>query len=367
VAEPGRAATAVRQHAVFHELAVAAVDPLTEDSVAITFTVPPDLRQEYSFSHGQHVSIRHSAGGDDIRRNYSICSAAGSGCLRVAVKLLPGGVFSNFAVSTLRPGDRLEVMTPTGRFGTPLDSAAQRRYVGVAAGSGITPILSIMVTVLEVEARSEFTLLYGNRTTRTIMFIEELHDLKNRFPERVCIHHVLSRERLGVELFSGRLDADRLGRLVDTLILAPRIDGWFLCGPAAMVRSGREVLTARGVDRHRIHSELFHAEGTQVVRERPAQGTSGASTVTVVLDGRASTLSLAHDAEAILDATLRVRPDAPYACKGGVCGTCRAKLMEGTVAMEQNYALEDSEIEAGFVLACQSHPTSPRVTLDFDQ
>ncbi|MFN2450846.1 MAG: 1,2-phenylacetyl-CoA epoxidase subunit PaaE [Candidatus Dormibacteria bacterium] len=367
MALPVEPATAPRRHAVFHELVVSRVDRLTDDAVAITFAVPPELREDYRFTQGQHVSLRHTVAGDEARRNYSISSPAGSGRLQVAVKLLPGGVFSSFAHSRLRAGDRLEVMTPTGRFSTPLDASARRRYVAIAAGSGITPILSIMATTLEVEQRSEFTLVYGNRTTQTIMFLEELEDLKNRYPDRVCLYHVLSRERLDVDLFSGRIEAGRLEQFLDTLIPPAGVDAWFLCGPASMVTGGREVLKARGVDPARIHTELFHAEGREEAVRPRAPTDAGSATVTVVLDGRASTFSLAGDAEPILDATLRIRADAPYACKGGVCGTCRARLVEGTVEMEQNYALEEVEVEAGYVLACQSHPTSARVTLDYDQ
>jgi ring-1,2-phenylacetyl-CoA epoxidase subunit PaaE len=355
------------RHAVFHRLPVREVEALTDDAVAITFDVPPDLADDYAFAQGQHVTVRTELAGDDVRRNYSICSPVASGRLRIAVKRLGGGAFSAYAIDLLKPGDVLEVMTPTGRFTTPLDPAQARHYCCVAAGSGITPLLSIVASVLAVEPHSRVTLLYANRTTKTVMFLEELEDLKDRYRERLHLIHILSREPQEVELFSGRLDGDRMKRLLGTLIPAESVDEWFLCGPFTMVTHLRDTLTEAGVAPGHIHAELFHVESAPPApRAHEHQDEAGGADVTIVLDGRRSSFRLHTDDRSVLDATLDARSDAPFACKGGVCGTCRAKVLEGSVAMDQNWALEPDEIDRGYVLACQSHPTSDRVVLDFD-
>ncbi|HEX3221902.1 MAG TPA: 1,2-phenylacetyl-CoA epoxidase subunit PaaE [Nocardioides sp.] len=354
-------------HSVFHPLTVASIEPVTDDSVAITFEVPEDLREDYAFSHGQHLTVRTELAGDDVRRNYSICSPAGSGVLRVAVKRLPGGAFSEHALDVLRPGDVLDVMTPSGRFFTELDPAHRKHYVCVAAGSGITPVLSIVASVLAAEPRSSVTLLYGNRTHSSVMFLEELEDLKDSYPDRFQLLHVLSREPQEVELFSGRLDADRMGRILDGLLPPDTVDEWFLCGPFEMVSDLRKLLVKEGVPKKQIHAEVFHVESGPPVRRAPVETPEGeGAKVTITLDGRRSTFSLPADGPAVLDAALRVRADAPFACKGGVCGTCRAKVVEGTVEMDTNWALEPDEVEKGYVLTCQSHPTSDTVVLDYD-
>jgi len=348
----------------FHRLDVAAVEPLTDDSVAITFAVPDALRRDFDHAHGQHLVIEW----EGLRRTYSICAPAGSGILRVAVKRLPGGASSSWANAELRPGDRLAVMAPTGRFTTSIDPARRRRYVAIAAGSGITPILSIVATVLAREPRSEVALLYANRASASIMFLEELADLKDRHAERFELFHVLSREPQPVELLSGRLDRDRLTRIFDTLVPVDGVDEWLLCGPLELTETARALLRERGVPGDRIRREIFHADGAPPAASRvdgaPAQA---AATVTVTVDGRVSTIRVPRAGETILDAVLRVRSDAPYACKGGVCGTCRAQVLDGEVHMDRTYALEDGEIADGFVLACQSHPLTDAVTLDFDR
>jgi len=355
------------RHAVFHQLTVAGVDRVTEDAVAITFAVPDELRDDYAYQPGQHLTVRCELAGDDIRRNYSICSPATSGTLRIGVKRLPGGVFSTYAFEQLKPGDTLDVMTPSGRFTVPLAPDQAKHYCAIAAGSGITPVLSILATALEVEPQSLVTLVYGNRTSRSVMFLEELEDLKDRYLGRLQLLHILSREHQEAELLNGRIDETKLKVLLDSLIPPETIDEWFLCGPAEMIETARSTLLDRGVEATSIHRELFF---TGAVTPRPpaeaAQVTAGTAEVSILLDGRTSTFPLAPGAEPILDATLAVRPDAPYACKNGMCGTCRARLVEGTVEMDHNYALEDDELAAGFVLACQAHPTSERVTLDFD-
>jgi ring-1,2-phenylacetyl-CoA epoxidase subunit PaaE len=268
-------------------------------------------------------------------------------------------------VDRLRVGDTLEVSTPTGRFTTELDPTAARRYVAVAAGSGITPVLSIVAALLEGEPASFVTLVYANRTSRSVMFLDEVHDLKDRFPDRFQVLHVLSRETQDVELLSGRLDGERLRGLLGALVPVSLVDEWFLCGPQQMVEELRGVLADAGATR--VHTELFHADP---VPRAPvaalADGTEGAASVTVRLDGRASEFSLRPDDVPVLEAAMRVRSDVPFACKGGVCGTCRARLVEGTVAMDANWALEPEEIERGYVLTCQSHPTSATVVLDYD-
>jgi ring-1,2-phenylacetyl-CoA epoxidase subunit PaaE len=362
-------AVPARRHAVFHPLRVAEVDRLTPDSVAITFDVPDGLRDAYRFTPGQHVAIRCDLGGRGVRRNYSICSPVSSGRLRIGVKRLPGGAFSSYAIERLAPGEVLEVMTPTGRFGTPLDPVHRRHYAAIAAGSGITPVLALLATTLETEPASEFTLLYGNRTASSIMFLEELQDLKDRYPDRFTLLHFLSAERQESELLSGRISRDKLTRLLDTVLPPGGIAEWFLCGPLPMVQETQAVLASYGVPSRHVHTELFHA-GALPPQAAAARASGGAActaaTITIRLDGRATTLRLDPGAEPVLDAVLRVRPDAPYACKGGVCGTCRARLLDGTVRMDRSYALEAADVSQGYVLTCQSHPTSGAVVLDYD-
>jgi ring-1,2-phenylacetyl-CoA epoxidase subunit PaaE len=354
-----------RRRAVFHPLKVAAVEAITDDSVAITFEVPPELAADYEFSAGQHLTIRRT--GEDVRRSYSICSREGSGVLRIGVKRIPGGEFSAYAAHELKPGDMLEVMTPLGRFGTTFDPANAKHYAFVAAGSGITPVLSLVATILATEPQSRVTLLYGNRTAGSVMFADELADLKDVYAERLHLVHVLSRESTEVELFSGRIDADRLGRMFETILPIGSVDEWFLCGPYAMVVGAQELLLGRGVPREHVHAELFHVgDEAPAAPVESAVVDEDAAEVTVILDGRRSSFSLGEHSKAVLDATLAVRSDAPFACKGGVCGTCRAKVIEGSVRMDTNWALEPDEIRAGYVLTCQSHPTTPKVTLDYD-
>jgi ring-1,2-phenylacetyl-CoA epoxidase subunit PaaE len=362
-----------RRHSVFHPLRVARIERLTDDAVAITFDVPPELRDQFRFQAGQHVSIRSPVVGDDVRRNYSICAPATGGeqRLRIGVKRIPDGVFSSYVAEHLRPGDVLDIMTPTGTFSTALHSGQRKRYGAIAAGSGITPVLSILGTALEVEPGSSAVLVYVNRTTLNIMFLEDLEDLKNRYPDRFQLIHVLDEEPLDVEILSGRLDADRLGRILDHLVLPDDVDEWFLCGPLPMTDVAREVLLAYGADDQHIHRELFFVgpppvAGSRTPAAQAAEPETGAE-VTVMLDGRSQTFVLPEDGTSILDATLRYRADAPFACKNGVCGTCRAKVTEGKVRMDANYALEPADVAAGYALACQSHPAADRVVLDFDQ
>ncbi len=344
----------------FTPLRVASVDPLTRDSVAVTFDLPDDA-ERFRFSPGQHLTLRRP--GSDQRRTYSVCSSSAGGPLRVAVKRLDGGAFSTWATQSLCAGDVLEALPPAGSFGPELDPAQERTVGLVAAGSGITPVLSIAASVLDVEPGSDVVLLFGNRTQGDVMFLEELADLKDRFPGRLQLLHVLSREEQESELLSGRIDADRIGRLVDVgLLPLEQVDSWYLCGPFGMVTDARDALLRLGA--RDVHVELFHAAAPPA---RPARegGPQDASDVTVLLNGRSSRLPVDGDTETVLDAVLRTRPDAPYACKGGVCGTCRAQVVEGAVEMDVNYALEPDELARGVVLTCQARPTTPTLRVEF--
>lgn len=349
----------------WRRLRVAAVDPLTADSVAITFAVPPGLQDAFRFRPGQHLTLRREIAGQDVRRTYSVCASAAGGPLRVAVKLMEGGAFSTWVLQGLRPGDELEVLPPAGRFGPAPDAARARRYGLIAAGSGITPVLSIAWTVLDVEPQSEVVLVYGNRTTGDVMFLEELADLKDRYPRRFSVLHVLSREEQGSELLSGRVDRDRLRRLFATVVPIASIDEWYLCGPFGMVTDGKQTLLEAGVAPGTVHVELFHADPPPPRQRRHEPGTSALATVVVDLHGRTTRVQVDPDGESVLDAVLAVRADAPYACKGGVCGTCRARCTLGAVEMDVNYALEPDELARGVVLTCQSHPTTAEVRLEF--
>jgi len=343
--------------AAFHALRVAAVDPLTDDAVAISLEVPADLHAAYAFSAGQHVAIR--VPGDDIRRSYSLCVAPGARHLRIGVKRLPGGMFSQKVLETLAAGDTLDVMTPAGRFGAAL--AGLRRPAFVAAGSGITPVLSMVAAALADPEVDEVGLIDCNRTQRDVMFLDELADLKDRHPARFQLVHLLSREVQESELLSGRLDAERLHRIRAALL--GDADGWFLCGPFDLVTTVHEALVADGVDPGILHTELFHAEAPPATTAVPAASTGTEAIATL---GGLRTAFTVHPGEHVLDALLRVRGDAPYACKGGVCGTCRARLTEGSVTMDANWALEPEEIAHGYVLTCQSRPTEGRLVLDYD-
>jgi ring-1,2-phenylacetyl-CoA epoxidase subunit PaaE len=358
----------VRRRPTFHPLPVVGVDRLTGEAVMITFAVPPSLRALYAFTAGQHVTVRLPADGADVRRSYSICSTpaelADTGQLRIGVKEVPGGAFSTFAVRALKTGDTVDVLPPMGHFGTAFAPDRVRRYAAVAAGSGITPVLSIVATALAVEPQSTVTLVYGNRNARSVMFAEELADLKDRHPTRLHLIHVLSREPGESPLLSGRIDGERMTRLIDALLPpVAEVDEWFLCGPYAMVTQVRSVLQEHGAGV--VHQELFFADDAPPPANAPAGPAEIGAEATIVLDGRSSTVTVAPG-ERVLDAALRVRPELPFACKGGVCSTCRAKLAEGEVAMARNYALEPDEVAAGYVLTCQATPVTDRIVVDFD-
>ncbi len=347
----------------FHPLGVAAVDRLTDDAVAVTFEVPDDLRGDYRFAAGQSLTLRRVVDGGEERRTYSICAPAGA-APRIGVREIPGGLFSSWLVNDVRRGDVLDVQTPSGRLRA--DAEAPGRHLLIAAGSGITPLLSIAATVL-ANPSSTATLLYGNRATATVMFAEELADLKNEHGPRFELIHVLSREPRDVELFSGRLDADRLRAILTTLVPLDGVDHVWLCGPHAMITDARAVLCDLGVAPERVHFELFFVdEPPPTLRRGSGEALDGAtSEVTVVLDGHATTAPMPRD-RPVLDSARARRGDVPFACKGGVCGTCRARVVEGEVDLVRNYALEPAELAAGFVLTCQSFPLSERITIDYD-
>jgi len=367
--------TSVRHRARFHMLTVTDVERLTEDAVAISFAVPDELAEEFVFEPGQHLTLRATVDGQDVRRSYSICRSRPDVLqrkeLRVAAARVAGGLMSNWINDCVVAGDQIEIMTPLGGFTSATQPAGIRHHVAIVAGSGITPVMSLLSTALVEEPRSRATLIFGNRGTSSIMFLEELEDLKNEYPDRFHLINVLSREAQDVELFSGRIDRERLERILGALVPVPTVDQWYLCGPFGLVRTAEELLADLGVDSYRVHHEVFHVDdsGTPVVAAEPvviAPGVPAETVLTVNLDGRTTVIEMALRSETILAATLSARPDAPFSCAGGVCGTCRARLVEGEVRMDRNYALEPGEVAAGIVLACQSHPLTATVALDYD-
>ncbi|MEP7018778.1 MAG: 1,2-phenylacetyl-CoA epoxidase subunit PaaE [Actinomycetota bacterium] len=367
--------TPARHRARFHTLTVTEVERLTDDAVALSFAIPDELADEFVFEPGQHLTLRTTVDGQDVRRSYSICRSRPEALerkeLRIASARLPGGLMSNWINDSVASGDKIEVMTPLGGFTCATQPDAIRHHVAIAAGSGITPVMSLISSVLAEEPRSRATLVFGNRHTTSIMFLEELEDLKNKYPERFHLINVLSREAQDVELFSGRLDRERLQRILGAIVPVSTVDQWYLCGPFGLVETAQVLLSDLGVDSHQVHHEVFHVDdaGLPVVASEPvarAPGAPSEAVVTVNLDGRTTVIEMPSRSETILAATLRARPDAPFSCTGGVCGTCRARLVEGEVRMDRNYALEPEEIAAGIVLACQSHPVTATVALDYD-
>ncbi|MFI9544699.1 1,2-phenylacetyl-CoA epoxidase subunit PaaE [Streptomyces sp. NPDC052016] len=353
-----------RRRPAFHALRVAAVQPLCADAAAVAFDIPAELAEEFAFAPGQSLTLRREIDGRDERRSYSICSPAGS-APRIGVRVVPGGLFSSWLVNDVRPGDTVEVMAPTGAF-TP-DLTTPGHHVLIAAGSGITPMLSIAESVLAADDRSTVTLFYGNRRTDTVMFADELADLKDLHPARFQLAHVLSREPREAEVLSGRLDAGRLSTLIDSLVDVRTADHWWLCGPHGMVRDAQRVLAGLGVPADRVHQELFYAEDEPVreVHHEEAATEGPVSQVTITLDGRSTAAALPRG-RTILEGAQLTRPDLPFACKGGVCGTCRALVVDGKADMRRNFALEPAEVDAGYVLTCQTYPASESLTVDFD-
>ena len=384
IAETGRVAgdgdSSTRRRATFHTLQVSRVRPLTDDSIEVSFDVPDQLADAYDYAPGQYIAIRTTVEGEDVRRSYSICQAPVRGELKVAIKRDLGGLFSSWAVENLAAGMELEVMSPEGRFTSQFDGGTddsseletRTHFVGIAAGSGITPMMALIENTLRSNPANQFSLVYSNRTAMDTMFVDDLADLKDRYPARLALYHVLTRERRSSELLSGRLDAEKFREILSTLIRPSDIDEWFICGPFDLVQLCRDTLTDLGVDVSAIRYELF----TTGRPDRPA-GQAGrpvevgsdqaVHTISFTLDGTTATVaSPVHSNESILNAALRVRSDVPFACAGGVCGTCRAVVTSGTVDMVENYALEPEELARGYVLTCQAIPTSDAVSINYD-
>ncbi len=357
----------------FHRLTVTEVQRETDDAVCVRFEVPVSLRESFVFKQGQYLTLRQTIADQEVRRSYSICSGVDDAALRVAIKHVEGGRFSTYANGELKAGDVLEVMPPEGHFNSELKLENDKNYLCIAAGSGITPILSIVKSILSREPHSHVTLLYGNQRVASIMFRDELERLKNRYMARFQLIHVLSRENRDVDILNGRIDNRKGAALCRNLLDLLAVDEFFLCGPEGMISEVSRGLRGAGVDDARIHYELFGASAAdaQAViarhHERARRFAGKVSRVTVKADGRETLLELSPDGENILDAALDAGVDLPFACKGGACGTCKARVMRGEVEMDVRHALEDSEIAAGYVLSCQAHPLSDEVLIDFDQ
>lgn len=353
----------------FYPLSIAKVHQETRDAIAVTFDVPPELAGSFSYQQGQHLTLRAQIDEEDVRRSYSICSAVQDGALRVAIKRTQGGLFSCWANDNLKAGMTLEVMPPMGHFNVPLAAGSARRYVAFAAGSGITPILSIIKTTLLTEPDSSFTLFYGNRASSTVIFKDELSDLKDIFMDRLTLAYVMSREQQDIELFNGRITKEKVEQFLKYWIRVEDIDIAFICGPEDMMHGVSAALQEAGMPKQNIKIELF-AASIPKHQHKPREFDAGArheTSVTVIMDGNHTSFTMDKDKESILDAGLRAGIDMRYSCKGGVCSTCRCKLIDGKVDMDANYALEDYEIARGFVLSCQSFPVTDKVVIDFDQ
>lgn len=360
-----------KKRATFHTLRVAEVRPLTDSSVEVTFAVPDELSNDYDYSAGQYLALRSTLKGEEVRRSYSICRPPTKGQVSVAVKRDQGGLFSNWVNDHLKAGDEIDVMTPQGTFTSHLKDLEGKHVVGIAAGSGITPVITMAHRVLQQSDTAKFDLIYTNKSSLDVMFVEELADLKDRYPQRLGLHHVLSREQRSAPIMSGRLDEEKLRTIFSSIIPATQVDEWVLCGPFALVQTTRDLLSEIGVEDSHVRFELFSTGegGTEAPRAREVEIKTGEKTYTIefTLDGSGGRVESPVSAnETILNAALRVRNDVPFACAGGVCGTCRARVVEGSVNMKENYALESDEVERGYVLTCQSHPTSDHVVVDFD-
>lgn len=354
----------------FHSLRVEKVQKETDDCVSVSFAVDPAMADTFRFTQGQSLTMKKTIHGEEVRRTYSICSSPFDGILRVAIKKVDGGIFSTWANEELKSGDQIDVMPPVGKFYTSLNKSQKKNYVAFAAGSGITPVLSIIKTTLITEPQSSFTLVYGNKTKNSIIFKEELEALKDQYIDRFRIYHILSRERSDAPLNDGRIDIQKLELLSSRLINFETSDEFFLCGPETMIFCIRDFLLAKGVGQEKIHFELFTIPGQKgsvsKTTPRKQEDTGPKAKVSVKLDGILFDFDLGYQGQSILDAALQEGADLPYACKGGVCTTCKARLLEGRVKMEVNWGLEQDEINNGFILTCQSHPTTNCVVVDFD-
>jgi len=356
-------------NAGFHRLKIAEVRRETADAVSIRFEVPKELQSAFAFKAGQHLTLRTEMGGEDVRRNYSVCVSPLDGEVRIAIKQMPGGRFSSWANSEIKEGQSIEVLPPMGRFVLPASDVAAPHYVALAGGSGITPVISIIKTALKQPAGCSFTLLYGNRDSASIMFLEELAALKNRYLSRFEVYHFLENEAEEIELFNGRLDRTKCEAVLSTLIDVPTVDAFFICGPGPMMDAAEQALVARGVPSCRIFIERF-STGTvsaeQLASNEALEQRAAGATLSVVLDGRRTKMFFDASKGSILDSVQAAGLPAPYACKGGVCTTCRAKVLSGTVTMKKNYGLTDQETALGYVLTCQAVPTSDAVSISYD-
>ena len=357
---------------IFHDLRVRAVQPDTPEAVVVTFEVPDDLRPVFGFTQGQYLTLRKEIDGQDLRRSYSICAGVDDGELRVGVRKVHGGVFSNWINEQLRPGDTISVMAPQGRFFVPIEPQAQRHHLGIAGGSGITPILSIMKTVLAREQHSRFTLIYGNRKQRSTMFKEELNDLKDKYMSRLVIHHVFSDEHAEMDIHMGAMNRQKIAEFLHALIPAQGVDHAYICGPFQMNDEAEAALLAAGVPEDRIHIERFgiaqQATGqVGAVLHQAQPGDAVKARITIIRDGLQREIAFSREQPSILDAASAAGLEVPFSCTSGVCGTCRAKLVEGQVRMERNFALDKKDVAAGYVLTCQAHPVTERVVLSFDE
>lgn len=352
----------------FYPLKVAEIVPETDEAHSIRFAVPPELADAFRFRAGQHLTLRADVGGEEVRRNYSLCTAPAENDLMVTVKRIVGGVFSNWIADNLAVGDTIDVMTPHGSFTTAFDANAARHYVGIAGGSGITPVMSLIRTALREEPKSRFTLFYGNRDSSSVIFLEALAALKDRYMDRLELFHFLAEEEGDFELFNGMLDAERCAEAVEHLVDDPQaVDAWFICGPGPMMDAAESVLIDKGVHKDRIHVERFTAgrpSAAVAAQIAEAQAQAAGLTVAVTLDGR--TRRVEFDGSNILDSARKSGLPAPFACKAGVCATCRAKVTRGKVEMAARYGLTDEEIAAGYVLTCQSVPKGEGVAVDYD-
>ncbi|HRP52266.1 MAG TPA: phenylacetate-CoA oxygenase/reductase subunit PaaK [Fluviicola sp.] len=351
----------------FHTLKVQEVRKETADTVSIAFEIPENLKSNYNFISGQYLTLKQNINGEDLRRSYSICSTPKSNELRVAVKRVEDGRFSTWATQNIRVGDELEVMTPTGHFQLIPQEKVSKNYVLFAAGSGITPIISILKTILQEEKNSSVILVYGNRGFSSIIFREELEALKNQFIDRLQLIHVLSRESLGNPLQKGRIDTEKVTQIISTLLKNVTIDDVYSCGPEEMTKAVKEAFLKHGVDEKKIHFELFDTKpaGSFEKKQIPVNQ-QVLSKVTLIMDGDRFEADLNTTGISVLEAGIMAGADLPFACRGGVCCTCKAKVLEGTAVMDVNYALEKDEVEAGYILTCQAHPTSEKLTVSFD-
>ena len=350
----------------FHSLVIRDIIKETDDTVSISFHIPDELKADYAYLSGQYLTLKTGINGEEVRRSYSLCSAPYEDEWRVAIKKVEEGKFSTYANESLEKGMTIDVMTPTGNFKLSPEPTANKSYALFAAGSGITPIISIAKTVLEHEPESDVTLVFGNKGFNSIIFREQIEALKNEYMSRLRVIHVLSRESLGTPLLKGRLDNQKVGRIFDAFFTGISIDEVYICGPEQMILDTKAALLEKGIDSAKIHVELFTTPSTKAPQKKQENLPKIESNIEIIIDGDHISLYLDSDGPTILDAAHEAGADLPYACKGGVCCTCKAKILEGSASMDVNYALEPDEVEAGYILTCQSHPTSDKLVVSFD-